>query len=136
MTEKDLFRYLKAKARENRLSQDLKALEAIYYAPSSPTISALPPSHNNSGDKYSANAEKLDKLRRALNAVVIECNAYYLALERAEEALTTPEQSLLFDLLYRKGKDIKESAPIIGYSLGHTYRIRQNILALVSSVPA
>lgn len=136
MTEKELYRYLKAKAKEERLREEVKALESVVYAPPCPPLSPVPPSHGCGEERYVVNAEKLDKLRRALNNAALSTNVYYLALERAEDTLTTTEQCALFDLLYRKGEDIKRAASKIGYSLGHTYRIRQAILTLVAPVSA
>ena len=134
MTEKQLYEYLYYDRRVKRLVADLKEYEKAMCSPNSPNIKGIPGGNGDDRihdmlDRKTAIARKIEEYA-ALRAVAER------RLDKASAVLETELQIDLFELLYRKGLDVKDAAKELTYSAPYIYQLRKIILELIKDISA
>lgn len=135
MTEKDLYKYIKAKRTVKRLEEDLRLIYGTMGTPSAPNISPVPSDHSGDvTDRLAFEIDEANRIRSRLDEARRECAIAALRLDDLEKRLDKEEEIKLLDYLYRKGLKIKDAARKLGYSASRTYAFRYSILAVAKTM--
>lgn len=127
MTEKELYSYIKAKERCERIEQEINVLYTRIHSPRS-VCYGMPTSSKAPGE-WLANAEsRLEDLRKLYRKVYNEQSERYMMLLDVSAELEREIEEELFWLLYHDNKSIEEARRKINYSMGSMYRLRKSIL--------
>ena len=136
MNEKQLYMYLQAVKRCANLEQQINVLYTRINSPRSVSYGMPKSSSKAPGDWLADMENKLEQLQKLYRKVCEEQNEQYFVLIDVSFALEREIEQDLFWLLYHDGKSISEAARKIGYSKGHTYRLRNSILSQIKKLNA